>query len=69
VHLRRVHYVLVSQDPPVLLPHGTPYLNTEACWKVLVQASKPARYLSLVPLDAFVDRRNGRGSATASVRS
>lgn len=58
VHLRRVHYVLISQREPVLLPNGEPYLNTYACWNTLTQASKPARYLGLVPFDAFVDRRN-----------
>lgn len=58
VHLRRIHYVVVSQKQPVLLPDGEPYRNTEECWKTLVQASKLARYLGLVPLGAFVDRRN-----------
>jgi hypothetical protein len=65
-HLRRIHYVLVSQDPPVLLPpcqgkaagEGKLFRNSEACWKVLVQSSKPARYLGLVPLDAIEDHRN-----------
>lgn len=34
------------------------YSNTEACWKALCEASKPARYLGLVDADAFDDRRN-----------
>lgn len=25
VHLRRVHYQIISQDPPVLLPNGKPF--------------------------------------------
>src|SRR2546421_9461049 len=25
VHIRRVHYKIVSQDPPVVLPNGVPY--------------------------------------------
>ena len=58
VHLRRVHYQLVSQDPPVMKPNGLPYENTEADWDFLGMASKSARYLGLVNPGAFVDRRN-----------
>jgi hypothetical protein len=58
VHLRRIHYQVVSQDPPVFLPNGKPYENTEECWGVLNLASKAARYLRLVDPGAFVDRRN-----------
>src|SRR4051812_11122023 len=39
VHLRRIHYVLVSQAEPVQFPDGTPYTNTEACWQALVKAA------------------------------
>jgi len=58
VHVRRVHYQIVSQSPPVLLPDGTPYENTERCWDWLTFAAKTARYLGLVDPAAFVDRRN-----------
>jgi len=58
VHLRRVHYQLVSQAAPVLLPNGKPYENTQACWNYLCEAGKQARYLGLVDPRAFVDRRN-----------
>ncbi|MBC8447246.1 MAG: hypothetical protein H8D78_05805 [Chloroflexi bacterium] len=58
VHLRRVHYQLVSQEQPVLLPNGKPYQNTENCWNYLCEAGKQARYQGLVAAEAFVDRRN-----------
>lgn len=71
VHIRRVHYQVMSQDPPVLMPPGIsnnkgngqkdvrlPYINTEECWRFLSQCSKTARYLKLIPIEAFVDRRN-----------
>ena len=58
VHIRRVHYQVVSQDPPVLMPNGKPYENTVECWDVLNMASKAARYLQLVDPAAFDDRRN-----------
>lgn len=58
VHIRRVHYQVISQDPPVNMPDGTPYENTERCWKFISQASKQARYLGLVDFGAFVDHRN-----------
>jgi hypothetical protein len=31
VHIRRVHYQIISQNPPVALPNGKPYENTEEC--------------------------------------
>ena len=58
VHLRRVHYRIVSQDPPVSRPDGTPYENTDRCWNYLCNAGKWARYLDLVDAAAFVDKRN-----------
>jgi hypothetical protein len=58
VHLRRIHYQIVSQSPAVMLPNGEPYENTMECWDLLNLASKAARYLGLVSAAAFVDRRN-----------
>ncbi len=61
VHLRRIHYVLVSQrdeGEPVLKPDGEPYRNTTNDSGLLNRASLSARYLDLIPLDALVDRRN-----------
>jgi hypothetical protein len=56
VHLRRLHYLLVS-TAGIRLPDGAPYENTHKCWKDLGRASQDARYLDLVPAGAFVDRR------------
>jgi hypothetical protein len=58
VHLRRVHYQLISQASPVTTPNGKPYENTEDCWNFIGDAGKAARYLKLVDPAAFVDRRN-----------
>lgn len=58
VHIRRMHYQLVSQNPRVTFPNGLPYENTEQCWNELTNAAKAARYLELVDPGAFVDRRN-----------
>jgi hypothetical protein len=57
VHLRRIHYRLVA-DVTRLLPDGEPYINTLSCWAKLGAASKYARILGLVDVEAFVDRRN-----------
>ena len=58
-HIRRVHYVLVSQETPVLMVDGcTPYENTELCYKVLSTASRDARYLGLIPARDLDARRN-----------
>jgi hypothetical protein len=57
-HLRRIHYMLVSQDPPVLMVDGEPYINTVLCAQTLNVASLDARFLGLVPATSLVDRRN-----------
>jgi hypothetical protein len=69
VHIRRVHYQIVSQHPPVAMPNGLPYENTEGCWNILNLASKAARYLQLVDPEAFVDRRNPEAVVFASNRT
>ena len=58
VHLRRIHYFLVSQAKPISGADGEPYVNTTECWKALGKAARDARYLGLVPIKDFVDRRN-----------
>ena len=61
VHIRRIHYVLVSQSEegqPLLKPDGKLYENTTNDSGLLNRASLSARYLDLIPLDALVDRRN-----------
>src|SRR3712207_533496 len=35
VHLRRIHYRLISTTAPVRLRDGKPYENTEECWSKL----------------------------------
>src|ERR1700730_17142877 len=68
VHLRRIHYQIVSQNPAVMLPNGLPYENTMECWDLLNMASKAARYLGLVSAAAFVDRRNAEAVIRAKYR-
>jgi hypothetical protein len=57
-HVRRIHYLLISQETPPLMRDGAPYENTLARWKKLSEASKHARYLGRVPIDDFEDHRN-----------
>lgn len=57
VHLRRVHYWLVSQETPTM-HNGKPYENTDNCWKYLGNASKYARYLGLVRISDVADNKN-----------
>jgi len=58
VHVRRVHYLLVSPGTPVIPPNGKPYENTLDCSQYLGDAARDARYLRLISGDVFVDRRN-----------
>jgi len=56
-HLRRIHYLLISQPDP-RKADGTPYLNTEACWQMLQEASTYARYVGVVDPRRLEDHRN-----------
>src|SRR5262249_42619561 len=56
-HIRRIHYVLISQKRAQPNPLGTPYQNTHEDWVRLINVSRDARLLELVPA-SFVDRRN-----------
>jgi hypothetical protein len=58
VHLRRIHYRMVSMEPPPKKPDGMGYENTERDWEFLQNAGACARYLGEVDAHAFVDRRN-----------
>ncbi|MBB3148772.1 hypothetical protein FHS21_005220 [Phyllobacterium trifolii] len=57
-HLRRMHYVLISQPLPIIRPDGQPYTNTLTNWKYFGKASLSARYLKMLPFGALADRRN-----------
>lgn len=54
-HLRRLHYKILGLT---IKPDGKLYQNTKNDWDLLIAGSTNARYLGLVPYDAFVDRRN-----------
>ena len=56
VHLRRLHYFLMSTTA-VVLPGGKKYEGSHKQWKFLGRAASDARYLDLVPIGAFTDRR------------
>ena len=68
VHVRRLHYLVVTQ-PPDRLPaklDGTPYENTHEDWKTISEASLAARELGLIDADRFVDRRAGEPTYISS---
>ncbi len=69
VHLRRIHYVLVSQEEPIRWPNGEPYQNTENDWSYLDTASLAARYLGFIPPDVLIDRRNPDPMVIAQFRA
>jgi len=48
-HLRRIHYIIISQPLPILKPNGEPYLNTLADFDALLDGGRDARYLGLLP--------------------
>ena len=66
-HLRRIHYWCVSKAP--MMPNGLPYENTESCWNYLIDASKKARYMDLVPISNITDHKNPEPHIFAKYRS
>jgi hypothetical protein len=57
VHLRGLHYMLVSGEVPK--PDGSPYANTEEDWEWLIgHPAKAARWLGYLPFDQIVDAKN-----------
>jgi len=40
-HLRRIHYRVVSQALPILMPDGQPYMNTIDCFDFLMSKGVP----------------------------
>jgi hypothetical protein len=57
IHVRAIFYMLVSQVNPAR-PDGRPFENTVDCSSELVNASRDARYLDLIPADSIIDRKH-----------
>jgi len=58
VHLRRLHYRLVSRGDEAVRDDGSPYENDRNSWQYLNAASRYARYLGKVDPEDIVDKRN-----------
>jgi hypothetical protein len=58
VHIRRIHYVLVSQASTIALAAGGDYENTIRCQNILINAARDARFLGLIPAGTIIDRKN-----------
>ena len=59
VHVRRLHYLAASR-PDVDRPDGSAYTNSPRDWDLMHHACKYARYLGVIPFEAFEDRRNAQ---------
>jgi len=57
IHVRRIFYLLVSQ-PNLIRLNGERFENTVECSNYLGDAVRDARYLGLVPVNAFIDLKN-----------
>jgi hypothetical protein len=55
-HTRQVHYL--ADAVGALKPDGTRYTNCEADWRMLLDASAPARYLGDLDAEVVADKRN-----------
>lgn len=57
IHLRRLHYQIVSQPTKIMRHTNQPYENTYSCWLYLLNTSKYARELGLIDPLKIIDRR------------
>jgi len=58
VHLRRIHYRLISGNEPTIKPNGERYQNTDKDFKLLCAASVYARTLGMIDVQDLADHRN-----------
>ena len=58
IHLRGLHYFIVSQDPQPTWPDGSLYENTESSWEKLINAAVWARYQGIGDWTDLIDRRH-----------
>ena len=58
IHLRGLHYALVSTPELPAMPDGEPYRNTADCWIWLQSVANKARWLGAVRFEDIVDERN-----------
>jgi hypothetical protein len=58
VHIRAIHYRLISLETPEIMPDGQAYENTTDCFGTLCYAVRDARYLGLIKAEAIIDRKN-----------
>jgi hypothetical protein len=58
VHLRNIHYSIVSQKIPINAHDGEEYTSKKNNWNYLEDASRYARLLGLVDPLIFKDQRN-----------
>jgi hypothetical protein len=58
IHLRGLHYALVSAEKPLLKPDDSPYLNTLEDWTWMQGVASRARWLGYVAFGDIVDERN-----------
>jgi hypothetical protein len=57
IHIRRLFYLMVSQ-PDLIRLNGKRFENTTNCSQHLGNAVRDARYLGLIPVNAFIDLKN-----------
>ena len=58
IHLRGLHYALVSAPEVPAMPGGQPYHNTFDCWTWLQAVANKARWLGVVRFEDVTDERN-----------
>lgn len=58
IHLRGLHYALVSMDPPLTKPDGSTYVNSHDDWIWLQRIGNIARWLGYIEFAAVTDERN-----------
>src|SRR5262249_59345632 len=56
--VRRLPSRVLPKAPPILMPDGSPYINTTRCAATLYDGGRDARHLGLIDVDDLIDRKN-----------
>jgi hypothetical protein len=58
IHVRGLHYAIVSTPEVAAMPSGEPYLNLFDCWTWLQAVANKARWLRIIRFEDITDERN-----------
>jgi hypothetical protein len=59
-HIRRIHYLFISQSSPLRMTDGRDYQNTEECWQAIKEAARDVLCFAFTPITTIAPERTCR---------